>query len=63
MVDPGGEKRVGAGGIGSDGRRGRGRWGMGSTVAIGSVIWFRVYDHKRKKMIQMQFYVGYDYRH
>ena len=36
MVDPGGEDRVGAGGIGSDGRRASGRWSMGSMPGIGS---------------------------
>lgn len=35
MVDPGGEERVGAGGIGSDGTRGSGRCAVGSMVAIG----------------------------
>ena len=36
MVDPGGEDRVGAGGIGSDGRRASGRWSVGSMPGIGS---------------------------
>lgn len=35
MVDPGGEERVGAGGIGSDGTRGSGRCSVGSMVGIG----------------------------
>jgi len=35
MVDPGGEDRVGAGGIGSDGRRASGRWSVGSMPGIG----------------------------
>ena len=36
MVDPGGEDRVGAGGIGSDGMRESGRCWVGSTPGIGS---------------------------
>lgn len=36
MVDPGGSDRVGAGGMGSDLRRGRGRCFMGSTVDTGT---------------------------
>ena len=38
MVDPGGEDRVGAGGIGSDGRRASGRWSVGSMPEIGPAI-------------------------
>lgn len=38
MVDPGGEDRVGAGGIGSDGRRASGRWSVGSMPGIGSAV-------------------------
>lgn len=38
MVDPGGEDRVGAGGIGSDGRRASGRWSVGSMTGIGSAV-------------------------
>ena len=38
MVDPGGEDRVGAGAIGSDGRRASGRWSVGSMLGIGSTI-------------------------
>ena len=55
MVDPGGEDRVGAGGIGSDGRRASGKWSVGSMPEIGPAIgsgMIRSVEIKRHKRVR-----------